>query len=392
MAEPSDIGLYIHVPFCSSKCGYCDFYSHVARPESLERLVDALLSELNSPPLRSDVRVETLFVGGGTPTVLPLDLLERLLARLHAIARRDGCVEFTVEANPATVDRAKAELLKQCGVDRVSMGAQSFDERELAVLDREHQPADVSDSIEILRRAGLRRYNLDLIFGVPGQTLDSWLRSLRAAIDLAPEHLSCYGLTYEPGTRLHQRLRLGRVSPVGEELESEMYLAAMDTLEAHGYRQYEISNYARPGCECRHNLRYWHNRPGIGIGPSAASYWRGRRWRNVPDTAEYVRRVARGESAAVDAEELPPPEQAGETAMLALRLTDGIDCEWFRRTTGFDARELFAAPIRAHAAAGLLTLEAGRIALTRRGRLLADAVMADFLSPPAPRSQGAQAF
>ncbi|MBI4581237.1 MAG: radical SAM family heme chaperone HemW, partial [Planctomycetes bacterium] len=327
------------------------------------------------------VRVETVFIGGGTPTVLPTPLLERLLGRLHEIGRHDGCLEFTVEANPATVDDAKAVTLAAGGVTRVSMGAQSFDPRELAVLDREHRPADVPAGIDTLRRAGLTHFNLDLIFGVPGQTLDRWLHSLRAAMALEPEHLSCYGLTYEPGTPLRKRLQLGRVSRIDENLEADMYLATMDELHAAGYQQYEISNYARPGCECRHNLRYWHNLPGIGIGPSAASYDRHRRWRNVPDTAEYVRRLQAGESAVIDLEELSPLDRAGETAMLNLRLTEGIRRDRFLHTTGFDPFALFADAIRIHAAAGRLTVDNDRIALTRAGFLVGDAVTADFLSP-----------
>ena len=376
-----EIGLYVHVPFCTVKCGYCDFYSHVAKPESFEPLVAALLAELDSAMARHPVRVETIFVGGGTPTVLPIPLFERLLARLGEIARAHGTQEFTVEANPATVDDAKAALLKAHGVQRVSMGAQSFDVRELAILDREHNPADVPASIEVLKRAGLTRYNLDLIFGVPGQTLASWMHNLRTAIDLQPEHLSCYGLTYEPGTRLRRRLQIGRVARIEEDLEAEMFLATRDTLQSAGYHAYEISNYARPGCECRHNLRYWHNLPGIGIGPSAASYWRNQRWRNVPDTAESVRRIQAGSSTAVDAEELSPLDRAGETAMLELRLTEGIDRQGFQAATGFDPFVLFAAVIATHARAGLLAVQDDRVFLTREGRLLGDAVIADFLSP-----------
>lgn len=375
----TDIGLYVHVPFCTSKCGYCDFYSHPAQPESFAPLVDALLIELECAVLRRDVRVETIFVGGGTPTVLPLDQLERLLGRLHEIARRDASVEFTIEANPATVDSAKAALLRDCGVDRVSMGAQSFNPRELAVLDRRHKPDDVPASLEILRQAGLSRFNLDLIFGIPGQTLESWLHSLRAAVDLEPEHLSCYGLTYEPGTPLHHRQARGQISALDEDLERDMFLATAETLGRAGYRQYEISNYARAGFECRHNLRYWQNLPGVGIGPSAASYWQGRRWRNIPDTAEYVRRMIQRGSPAVDFETLSPLERAGETAMLSLRLLDGIDCDAFRQTTGYDPTDLFADVIRKHTDGGLLTVGNGRIALSPRGLLVGDAVMADFL-------------
>jgi oxygen-independent coproporphyrinogen-3 oxidase len=378
------VGLYVHVPFCRSKCGYCDFYSRVAAPGAFEPYIEALVAELDMAVAQRGLRVDTIFIGGGTPTCLPVEPLGRLLGRLGEIARRDDCREFTVEANPATIDDAKAALMKSCGVDRVSMGAQSFNAGELAVLDREHSPADVAASIEILNHAGLARYNLDLIFGVPGQTLDSWASSLRAAIDLRPEHLSCYGLTYEPGTRLHDRLQNGRVSHIAEDIEADMYLATMDTLETAGYRQYEISNYARPGCECRHNLRYWRNLPGIGIGPSAASYYQHRRWRNVPDTASYVQAISAGKLPVIDLEELSPLDRAGETAMLALRLVEGIDCRQFREATGLDPLELFAAPIQAHASAGLLVVREGHLSLTRKGRLVGDAIIADFLSPSLP--------
>jgi oxygen-independent coproporphyrinogen-3 oxidase len=381
-ADPRpDIGLYVHVPFCTSKCGYCDFYSHVGRPGTMEPLVDALLREFERTVPPSKARIQTVFVGGGTPTVLPVELLDRLLRPIGELARRDGCIEFTVEANPATVDDRKAALLRDCGVDRVSMGAQSFDPGELKILEREHRPQDVPASVEVLRRAGLDRYNIDLIFGVPGQTLESWLASLRAAIELEPEHLSCYGLTYEPGTRMHRRLNLGRVVQADEDVEAEMFLVTADTLAAAGYRQYEISNYARPGRECRHNLRYWHNRPGIGLGPSAASYDGRRRWRNLPDTAEYVRRIERGLSPVIDEEELSPRERAGETAMLNLRLEEGVRRGPFRARTGFDPFELFREVIGPHAAAGRLCVSDGGFALTREGRLVANAVISDFLSP-----------
>lgn len=387
----TDIGLYVHVPFCTSKCGYCDFHSHTAPPEAFEPLVDALLTELDAALQPRDVRVETIFVGGGTPTVLPLRQLDTLLTALGDIARRDGCVEFTVEANPATVSEAKARLMKSRGVHRVSLGAQSFHPRDLAALDREHRPEDVPASIDILRRAGLTRYNLDLIFGVPGQSLDDWLASLRAAVRLEPEHLSCYGLTYEPGTRLRRRLQLGRLRQVAEEVERDMYLATLDALEGAGYRQYEISNYARPGRECRHNLRYWRNLPGIGIGPSAASYRHGRRWRNIPDTAEYVRRIASGVSPRIDEEELSPLERAGETAMLALRTREGIDRTRFREDTGHDPFRLYETTIARHAGAGLLTLGEDHVALSREGLLVADAILPDFLCPEAPPAQGSAA-
>lgn len=407
--EPQDAWLYAHVPFCRSKCGYCDFYSRVDHPDAYEPLIQAMLDELNTATSRPGLWVETIYVGGGTPTVLPVSLLASLLGRLREVARQTsadlpsvnkglpaepsklvgrGLIEFTVEANPATVDQAKAEILAQCGVNRVSMGAQSFDERELASLGREHKPADVAATAEVLRRAGITQYNIDLIFGIPGQTIASWRHSLQAAIDAGPDHISCYGLTYESGTPLYEQMKLGLVLPVQEELEADLYAAAIDVLEAAGYRQYEISNFAQPGRECRHNLRYWHNQPGIGIGPSAASYWAGHRWRNVPDTAEYVALIRQGRSTAIDDEKLAPLERAGETAMLNLRLTEGIRRQPFRLMTGFDPLDLFEEVVRTHSAGGLLAVDSQGIALTRRGRVVADAVIADFLRPqytePAP--------
>lgn len=384
------MGLYVHVPFCTVKCGYCDFYSHANTPDAFAPLIDALLVELDQATASNSSRVETIFVGGGTPTVLPPPLLDRLIQRLGAISRRDNAVEFTVEANPATVDDEKAAILASAGVDRVSMGAQSFNTAELRMLDRTHQPADVAASMKILQRAGLTRFNLDLIFGIPGQTLESWLASLHAAIDLEAEHLSCYGLTYEPDTPLRRSLDAGHTTPLDEDLEARMYLAAIDTLSAAGYRQYEISNHAMPNRECRHNLRYWYNLPGIGMGPAAASYVDGRRWRNLPDTAEYIRRIRRGESPAIDLEHLSSLRRAGETAMLALRLNEGIQRERFHQTTGYDPFDLFARQIREHTSAGLLRVDHDRIALTRRGLLLADAVIGDFVRPAEPVNDGSK--
>lgn len=375
------IGLYIHVPFCASKCGYCDFYSHVPSPGSMAGFLDALLDELDSDLAVCDTRIETLFIGGGTPTLLSLPLLRRLMERLGRLVLAHQPVEFTVEANPASLDADKARLLRDHGVNRISMGAQSFHAEELAVLERLHGPADLEPSVEIVRQAGFPRLNLDLIFGIPGQSLESWQHSLDRAIGLRPDHLACYGLTYEPETTLQERLAAGRVQPVPDDREAEMYLAAIDRLAAAGLNQYEISNFARPGCESRHNLRYWHNEPTLGIGPSAASYIGGRRWRNLPDTAEYVRRVRACEPIEIDEEELSPHERAGETAMLQLRLNDGIDVARFQQSTGFDPLVLFAEVIQRFADRGLLVTDAHRIALTREGRLLANRVLADFLAP-----------
>jgi oxygen-independent coproporphyrinogen-3 oxidase len=376
-----DIGLYIHIPFCPSKCGYCDFYSHVPGPGAFEPLVESLLAELDSRLRGRELRVETIFVGGGTPTLLPISCLERLFARLGEIVQRDRPVEFTVEANPASLTAAKTGIFRRSGVNRISMGAQSFHARELRVLDRIHNPADIPTSAAIVHAAGFEHFNLDLIFGIPGQTEASWTESIDRAIDLGPDHLACYGLTYEPDTLLRQRLDQGLIRSVGDDLEASLYILTEDVLEARGFRQYEISNYARPGAESRHNSRYWLNLPYLGIGPSAASFLHGCRRKNVADTAEYVRRVGAGEEPVIEQEELSPLDRAGEAAMLALRLVAGIDREKFQAATGYDPARLFEGVITRHARQGLLIADKDRIALSRKGRLLGDMVIADFLSP-----------
>ncbi len=371
--------VYVHVPFCHTICGYCDFYSEVYDKRAVGPLVDALLLELDHHAERAAFSFETIFVGGGTPTTLPPEQLARLLARLAAGRAPEAQLEFTVEANPATVNVEIARTLVENGVTRVSIGAQSFDPGELRVLDRIHQPAQVEQTVAICRAAGIGQLNLDLIFGVPGQRIGSWQRNLEAALELEPDHLSCYGLTYEPGTPLYRARAAGQVRPIEQEIEAEMYERTIEWLAQRGYRQYEISNFARPGCECRHNLRYWHNEPCLGVGPSAAGLVGATRYRNIPDTAEYVRAMQAGRSPQIERETLPPDRRARETAMMWLRLNDGIDTARFAARFGQPPEALFAEALERHTPAGLLENSGGRIRLTSAGRLLADTVIADFL-------------
>lgn len=380
MTTPGPIrAVYVHVPFCRRLCGYCDFYSIVPELEGVAPLVDALLRELERCCERPDLAVETVFVGGGTPTSLPPGELRRLLDRLGKLAPPATTLEFTVEANPETVTPEIAQVLVAAGVNRVSIGAQSFDPAELAVLERGHRPKQVAETVAACRAAGLTQVSLDLIFAIPGQTLESWLASLSAATALRPEHLSCYSLTFEPGTRLFERLGAGTVTPVDEELDATMYERAIDVLAASGYVHYEISNFARPGCQCRHNLAYWHNQPYLGIGPAAAGLVDGVRYRNVADVAAYTRAVAAGRSPRVEQEQRSTEQRARETAMLELRLTEGIDRRRFEQRYGRDPVELFAEPIQRHGTRGLLEATTTHLRLTRPGLLLADTVIADFL-------------
>lgn len=384
-------GLYIHVPFCETKCGYCDFFSVALKGRNPAPLVDRLIRELR---WRTDgvEQIRTVFVGGGTPTLLPLDLLESLLVAIGQRVRVDELEEFTVEANPATVDDTKARLLVQSGVSRVSMGAQSFNPAELATLERIHSPDDIGPSVATLRRNQVGQINLDLIFGVPGQTLQSWLESLTCAIELEPDHISCYGLTYEPATRLTALKQHGRLTPCDEGLEAEMFLATIERLSQAGYRQYEISNYARPGCESRHNLIYWRNEPYVGVGPSAAGCvpmpnavdielpWRtvSRRYKNVSDIAGYVRQMDTSGHAEIESEVIEGEKLMLEMILMQLRLNEGLSVESFLRKTGFHPHEVFGETPARLANQGLMTCSETHWALTREGLLQANRVISEL--------------
>jgi oxygen-independent coproporphyrinogen III oxidase len=403
-------GLYVHVPFCETKCGYCDFFSVALKGRNPAPLVGRLIRELDWRTEDVDC-ISTVFVGGGTPTLLPIDLLKELLSAIGKRVRVDALDEFTVEANPATVHDAKAELLVESGVSRVSMGAQSFHVAELATLERLHSPGDIAPSVETLRRCGIGQVNLDLIFGIPGQTMASWLESLRRAIELGPDHIACYGLTYEPATRLTAQRNTNRLTPCDEDLEAEMFLATVDTLAAAGYEQYEISNYARPGCESRHNLIYWRNEPYIGVGPSAAGCvpveWgatpggsltkqgdseistpltcgRGtvgdvsRRHKNVADIAGYVRMMDQHGHAEVEAEIIEGETLMLEMILMQLRLNEGLSVPEFRRRTGHDPDLLFGGALPRLRASGLVTSSSKRIVLTRAGFLQANYVISEL--------------
>ena len=341
-------------------------------------LVERVIRELTRRIPESRHTVCTVFFGGGTPTLLPADELAGLLRTVGKLVDVAALDEFTVEANPATVADEKAALLVAHGVTRVSMGAQSFFPEELAALERLHTPEDIAPSVATLRRNGIREINLDLIFGIPGQTLDTWGESLRRVLALGPDHVACYGLTFEPGTRLTAQRATGRVRPCDEELEAEMYLLALDTLTAAGYRQYETSNYARPGWESRHNLMYWRNRPYVAVGPSAVGCIGDRRYRNVPDIAAYVRLMDEQGHAEHEVEAVTPEMLMLELPMMQLRLVEGLNLEQFRELTGADGRALFADEIQRFTAGGLLTVDDARMALTRKGRLLSDAVLREL--------------
>ena len=376
-------GLYVHIPFCFHKCHYCDFYSITRQtPERMSHFVDLILIEadrwrdLTGGPR---VRPRTIFMGGGTPSLLPLPLMQRLVEGLRERFDLSGVEEWTVEVNPATAQLEYCQMLREAGVDRLSFGAQSFDREELAMLERHHNPPDVGQSIELARKAGFERLNIDLIYAIPGQSLESWSASLESALTLGLSHLSCYNLTYEPNTPMAVRKRLGQFQALAEETELAMLRHTRRRLRERGLVAYEISNYSAPEQECRHNLGYWMGGNYIGLGPSAASHVAGHRWRNRPHLGLWEQAIDQGAMPATDYEILGPRRRAGELAMLMLRLGDGIQFADFSDRSGFDARELFADPIARFEKPGLLSVSRESIRLTERGVELADALASHFL-------------
>jgi oxygen-independent coproporphyrinogen-3 oxidase len=367
---------YVHVPFCAHHCGYCDFAIATGNDDLIDPYLDALALELAT--LGTPRTVSSLFLGGGTPTHLGAGQLERLLASLGRWLPLQAGGEFSVEANPDSLDADKVAVLAEHGVTRVSLGAQSFHPHLLRVLERRHTPAEVPRAVERVRRR-IGQVSLDLIFGVPGQTEDEWREDLARALALAPDHVSTYGLTYEKGTPLWKQRQRGGLQPLGEEAELALYARAIDTLEAAGFEHYEISNFARPGRRSRHNQVYWANEAYFGFGMGAARYVLGRRELNVRDLAAYLRRVRAGQTPTFQSENLDPLERARETMAVQLRRADGIDRPAFREQTGHDLDGVAGAALARHAGLGLLEDDGRRVRLTRRGKYVADAVIERLL-------------
>ncbi len=375
---PAPRAAYVHVPFCKHKCGYCDFASLAGEDHQADRYLAALEREI-ADHLLSPQEVDTIFVGGGTPTRLSARQLERLMIVVKRWLILEPGGEWTVEANPGTLDAEKADVLAQAGVNRVSLGAQSFQPAILRVLEREHGGQDVTSALDVVRPR-FPRWSMDLIFGAPGSTLDDWRCDLENALALDPAHLSCYGLVYEKGTALHRSLREGRVVPLDEDLERAMQETTIERLAQAGLEMYEISNFARPGHESRHNLAYWANDAYFGFGLGAARYQEGVRSVNTRELAAYLSRIETGRSAAGATETLEPDARARETLMLMLRRTKlGADRADFRRRAGFDLDQLAGDVVKRFVASGLLEDDGRRVRLSPEGVFLADLVLREIV-------------
>lgn len=370
---------YVHVPFCAHKCGYCDFASLAGFDHLADRYLIALETEMALATGGLPREVDTIFIGGGTPTRLEAAALGRLLGSVRRWFPLASGGEWTVEANPGTIDEAKADVLALGGVNRVSLGAQSFQPALLAALERNHAPEEVGRALDLVRPR-FPRWSFDLIFGAPGSTPSLWADDLSTALGLGPSHLSCYGLVFEKGTALWKQQQAGLVRAVDEEDERTMYAHTIERLGAAGLLQYEISNFAVPGQECRHNLVYWANEGYHGVGLGAARYLDGVRSVNTRDLPTYLKRLESGQLSTGPTEALEPEARARETAVLMLRLTrSGIDRADFSRRTGFALDALAGDAVTRFVARGLLEDDGRRVRLTGEGIFLADTVMCEFL-------------
>jgi oxygen-independent coproporphyrinogen III oxidase len=363
---------YLHVPFCQHRCGYCDFAVAAGQDHLIDLYVEAVGEELRS--LGTPTPVDTIFLGGGTPTYLSPVQLDRLLTAVNHWLPLRVNGEFSIESTPESIDAEKVAVLAAHGVNRVSLGVQSFRHDVLGQLDRIHEPVHVGPALERIRRR-IDNVSLDLIFGVPGQSVSDWEADLTEALAFRPDHISTYGLTYEKGTPLWKGRERGDVRPISEGDEATMYEVAMEQLPAAGLEQYEVSNFARRGRRCRHNETYWANEAYFGFGVGAARYVMGRRELNRRNTEDFIRHVLAGESPTFQSEQLPPEEAARETAAVQMRRADGVTRQQFRERTGFDFDVLVGNRVRPYAAEGLLVDDGSRVALTKRGRCLADSLV-----------------
>jgi len=372
---------YVHVPFCRHRCGYCDFTLIAGRDDLIGDFLAALARELRLPPHdppTGRTPLDTLFLGGGTPTHPPPSDLRTLFALLQDRFDWSDESEVSVEANPLDLTDDQLAVLDEFGVNRISLGVQAFSAETLRLLERDHAPEDIPRIVQRVQRQ-CDNVSIDLIFGVPGQSLAEWEQTLRRGLDLGVPHISTYGLTFESGTAFETRRLRGELARTPEELEREMYAAAMEILIAAGYEHYEISNFARPGFSCRHNQTYWDGREYFAYGPGAARYVRGRRETNVRSVLGWLAKLERNESPVADAEELSPEARARELIFLGLRTSRGINRREFRERTGFALDELVGDAIRSQIASGHLQDDGNAIRLTREGKFVADRVVAAFL-------------
>jgi len=362
--------LYVHIPFCHRVCPYCSFYKHTPGATPIGGFLDSLAREACQRIPEATVAARTLYLGGGTPSMLSPGHLRNLFAGLRSVVNFEVLEEVTLEANPATFDAAKAHLFRELGVTRVSLGIQSFDDQVLATLGREHTAAQARESVAILRRADIPAVNIDLMFSIPGQSKASWQATLEQALALGPEHISAYNLSYEEDTAFFESLRRGEMRD-DEDHNAEFFHFADDILTHAGFEHYETSNYARPGQRSSHNCGYWRGEDYLGLGPSAVSTMAHVRSKNVPDTSSYIAQIQAFGHALAESEMLDPEARRLESIALGLRTAEGISQDLLTAGALSRAKHL--------ADAGLLQFAGGRLLLIHRGRALVDPIAAELV-------------
>jgi oxygen-independent coproporphyrinogen-3 oxidase len=374
--------LYVHIPFCERKCTYCTFNSYTGLHHLHQDYVDALRAEIARTGRElGRVGAPSLYLGGGTPTLLSAGLLGQVVEACEEhLGLREGA-EITSEANPGTLNAGYLSNLKRLGVNRLSLGVQTFDDGLLEVLGRVHNAEEAIETYHLARLAGLENINLDLIYGLPKQDLRGWKADLSKATNLRPDHLSLYCLSLHEGTPLAGLISAGKLPIPDPDLAAEMYEHAEEELARAGYVQYEISNWALSGRESRHNLTYWQNRPFFGFGAGAHSYSGTSRYHNVSSPEEYVRRVVRGETPVAGREQIDRATEMSETMIMGLRLCQGVSFEDFEERFGLPLAKPYGAQIRETIELGLLDANGSGVHLTPRGRLLGNEVFERFLAP-----------
>lgn len=378
--------LYAHIPYCQAKCPYCDFNSHAASAWPEKDYTNALIAEMQHRAQQAPFKgnsISTIFFGGGTPSLFQPSSIGKILDAAEKEFHIERDAEITLEANPGTVDHEKLSGFRSAGVNRLSFGAQSFNDATLKFLGRIHSANETREAARMAHRAGFERLNLDLIFAVPDQTRADVLHDIAEAAALEPDHISAYNLTFEEGTVFFTEMRHGKIRPLDSEEQAEMYSAVREELPRRGYSMYEISNYAKAGRECRHNLTYWHNETYLGIGAGAHNFARdgggGRRWWNERNPARYIALATEAGSAEVGSESVEPRTSMGEFVFLNLRLREGFRLADFNARFGASFEEIFGSRTARLFEGDLLENRAGRIRLTDRGLELADSVFAEFV-------------
>ena len=369
------LSLYVHVPFCAAKCAYCDFASFPGREAEWEPYFSALWGEMDEWAARlSGYGIATVFIGGGTPTLVPAEYIEETLSRARLLAAFDGDIEISMEGNPGTFSSGKLAVYRRAGVNRLSLGAQSFDEGLLRSLGRIHTSSQIGEAVRMARDAGFGNVNLDLMYALPGQTMDQWRATLESAMALEPEHISAYSLIVEEGTPMALRVARGEAVVPDDDAVNAMQRLAVSMLEAAGWARYEISNFARPGRECRHNLVYWQRGEYLGLGCAAHSFLGGRRFANPTALEGYL-----GGARRLDEQVVSRAEAMEETLMLATRTVRGLDLAAWRRDFGEDFMAGRGRALEALGRGGLIEIRDGFLRLTLRGMEVQDAVVLELL-------------